>query len=230
MPWARQFDPGGARQHPHAALRQAIGGVARHRPVLVHRGDVDDPPAAALRDHLLGGDLGAEERALQVDRHHPVVFGLGGVERRGAGFDAGVVDHHVEATELRHRRVDQRLKLVDAADVGVDADRLLAERGDLALQRFGRRGVDDVVDDNVGARLGEAERNRLADPAVAAGDDGGLSVERHRDVSLASGATRGRRNGDGAKLSFGADPGQFREINCRSCGPPPAPAALRRRN
>src|SRR5664280_255471 len=52
-----QLDPGGAGEHAHAALGQAVGGVARHGPVLVHRGHVDDPAAAALGDHLLGGRI-----------------------------------------------------------------------------------------------------------------------------------------------------------------------------
>src|SRR5438093_10403738 len=64
---ARQLDSTRARQHAHAALGQAVGDVARHWPVLVHRGDVDDAPAAALLDHLLGGDLRPKKGALQVD-------------------------------------------------------------------------------------------------------------------------------------------------------------------
>ena len=62
--------PGGARQHAHAALGQAVGGVARHRPILVHGSDVDDASAAALLDHLLRRELRAEEGALQIDGEH----------------------------------------------------------------------------------------------------------------------------------------------------------------
>jgi hypothetical protein len=57
-----EFDPGRARQHAHAAFRQAVGGVAGHRPILVNRADVDDASAAALPDHLLGGDLRPQKR------------------------------------------------------------------------------------------------------------------------------------------------------------------------
>src|SRR5215831_15142518 len=78
-----EFDTRGAREHAHAAFGQTIGGVAGHRPVLVHRGDVDDTTAATLFDHLLGGNLCAEEGALEVDRHHSLVLILGRVEDRG---------------------------------------------------------------------------------------------------------------------------------------------------
>ena len=42
----------------------------------MHRGNVDDPSAAALGDHLFGGVLRSEEHTAQVDIHHLVeVFG-----------------------------------------------------------------------------------------------------------------------------------------------------------
>ncbi len=63
--------------------------------------------AAALGDHLLRRELGAEERALQVDRQHLLVLRLGRVEHRRARLDAGVVDHDVEAAERLDRRVDE---------------------------------------------------------------------------------------------------------------------------
>src|SRR6266568_2031488 len=66
----------------------AIGRVARHRPVLVDRADVDDPPAGALGDHLLGGELRAEEGALEIDRQDLVVLVFGGLEHRSARLDA----------------------------------------------------------------------------------------------------------------------------------------------
>ena len=64
---------------------------------------------------------------------------------------------------------------------------LVAERGDLLLELLGGLRVGDVVDDDVGALLGEAEHDGLADAAVAAGDDGDLAVEVHVRCSLSSG-------------------------------------------
>ena len=96
---------------------------------------------------------------------------------RRAGLDAGVVDHDVEAAEGLDGRVDEALQVVDLADVGVDADGLVAERDDLLLEVLGGLLVGDVVDDDVGARRGQRQHDGLADAAVAAGDDGDLAVE-----------------------------------------------------
>ena len=57
---------------------------------------------------------------LRLIVEHPVVLLLGGVQHRGAGLDAGVVDHDVDAAEPGHRRVDQGLEVGHLADIGVD--------------------------------------------------------------------------------------------------------------
>ena len=61
-------------------------------------------PAVTLGDHLLGGQLGTEECALQIDVEHEGVLLLGGVEDGGAGLDPGVVDHDVQLAEGAIRR------------------------------------------------------------------------------------------------------------------------------
>ena len=43
--------------------------------------------------------------------------------------------------ELFDRRGDELLQVGHLADVGVDADRLVAERGDLLFEGLGRLGV-----------------------------------------------------------------------------------------
>ena len=182
-----QLDAGLTGQHAHPALGQAVGGVAGHRPVLVHRGDVDDPAPAALGDHLLGGQLGAEEGALQVDLHDLFVLGLGRVQHRGAGLDAGVVDHDVEAAHFLHRLVDEHLQVGDLAHVGLDPDGLVPEGGDLPLQFLGGLLVGHVVDHDVGPGAGQGEHDGLADPGIATGHDGDLSFERHRPLLFFSG-------------------------------------------
>ena len=60
-----------------------------------------EPPAR----HVLGGDRAQPQRALQVDRDRLVEQVLGDTEqRRRHRRDAGVVDEHVDATELGDRR------------------------------------------------------------------------------------------------------------------------------
>ena len=87
--------------------------------------------------------------------------------------------------------IDQPLEIGHLAHVGLDADRLVAERHDLLLELLGGVGVGDVVDDDVGALLGEGEHDALADAAVAAGDDCDLAGEVH-DLLLRSVSVLGR--------------------------------------
>ena len=136
-------------------------------------------PPRTLLDHLPGGDLGAEKGALEIDRHHPVILVLGGVEHRSTSLDAGVVYHDVDAAEPANGRVDKLLQVGELADVGLDADRLVAESGDLLLEHRGRLRSNDIVDDDTGALPREFENNRLPDAAIAAGDDGNLVLQRH---------------------------------------------------
>src|SRR5437773_316710 len=74
---------------------------------------------------------------------------------------------------------DQLLQVRHLADVGEDADGLVAERGDLLLQLLGGLRMDDVVDDDVGALPGQLQYHGLADATVASGDDGDFSLQRH---------------------------------------------------
>src|SRR6478736_136129 len=178
-----ELHPGGSRQHPHAALGDAVGGVAGHRPVLVHRRHVDDDAATALGDELLRRALAAEEGALEVDREHPVVGVLVGVEQGGTRLDAGVVDPHVDAAVCRDRRVDEALQVRDLADVGVDADRLGALVGDLVVNGLGVLWSRHVVHDDLGALSAGDLADRGADAAVASGDDDDLVLEQHAQFS-----------------------------------------------
>jgi hypothetical protein len=70
------------------------------------------------------------------------------------------------------------------ADVGVDADNLVAQRGDLLLEGLRRLGVRDVVDGEVGALPSQFEHDGHANAAVAAGDDGDFSFDTHSESSL----------------------------------------------
>src|SRR5262245_911941 len=130
-------------------------------------------------DHLLGCELRAEERALEVDRRHLVVLRLARVEYRGAGFDAGVVHHYVEPTEPLHRRIDEFLEVGRLAHVSRDSNGLVTELADLPLERLGRLRMDHIVDDDAGLLTRQLENDRLTDPAVAAGDDSNLVFQGH---------------------------------------------------
>ena len=98
------------------------------------------------------------------------------VSRIRCGFPPRRCCHNVEPAERAHRLVDQHIEVGELAHVGVDADRLLTELADLLLERLCRSRMSHIVDDEIGTLPGEFENNRLADPAVAAGDDGDLAL------------------------------------------------------
>src|SRR5215471_5430218 len=172
-----EFDARRARQQAHTAFGQAIRGVSRHWPVLVHRGNVDNAAAASLLDHLPGHNLRAEKGALEIDGHYPVVLVLSGVEDRAAGFDTGVVHHDVDPTERAHCFVDQHLQIRELAHIGFDANRLNAELADLLLERLSRLRMTHIVNHDIGVLPGEFENDRLAYPTVPAGDDRDFAIQ-----------------------------------------------------
>ena len=140
------------------------------------RRDVDDRARAGGVDHRLRGELAHQERLDDVELHRPLEEALRGHHRRAGAGAAGVVDQDVEPAERRDRRVDEPLAVLLDEDVGDDRDAapagLLDAGDDLVEVRLGAR-----ADDDVGARLGERDRDAATDPLAAAGDDGDLPVE-----------------------------------------------------
>ena len=135
-----------------------------------------------MGDHLLGGDLGPEERAFEIDVEHALVLLLGGVEHGGAGLHTGVVHHDVDASEVGNGCVDEFLEIGRLAHIRLHMDGLVTEGEHLLLEgRCGFR-MDDIIDNNVRALLGEFENDGEADAAVASSDDGCFSFECHRSA------------------------------------------------
>ena len=84
--------------------------------------------------------------------------------RRRPG-DAGVVDQHVEAAQLRDRLVEEGVDLVRLGDVAVDRA-VVRALGPAALQRRLR----DIADPDPGAVVGEGIGDGPADAGRAGGD------------------------------------------------------------
>ena len=129
----------------------------------------------ALLDHLLGARLQHEQEALDIDRKDAAVALAGDLDDRREIEDAGVVDQDVEAAEMRHSGGDGRVDRLLLRDVELDAEGVRPE--------FGREGLRallvQVRDDDLRAFLDVALRNRLADAARRAGDDGDLVRDLH---------------------------------------------------
>src|ERR1700683_5383548 len=117
-----EFHTRRARQHAHTAFGKAIRCVAGHWPVFMDRRDVDDTAATALLDHLFVRELGAKERALEVDFQYLLVLCFSGVENRSAGFYPGVVHHDVDMPPFIDSSRDKALQVIQLADVRLDPD------------------------------------------------------------------------------------------------------------
>jgi hypothetical protein len=71
----------------------------------------------------------------------------------------------------------EALQVLQFAHIGLDADDLDTQSSDLRFERVCRFGMRDVVDDYTCALLCELKRDGLADPTIAAGDDGNFIRE-----------------------------------------------------
>jgi len=103
------------------------------------------------------------------------------------GLDASVVDQNIQTPELLYRLVDQALDLVRLADVGFHRQGLAARCHNLPddLRCVIRRA--DVVDDDRGSLLGEADGYGPADAGSSSGDDGHFVLQAHgRSLSPSS--------------------------------------------
>jgi hypothetical protein len=98
--------------------------------------------------------------------------GLVGMVARACGRD----DHIHAAAELALDGLGDLPDLLRVGDVGLDRNGLAAQRLDLPL-RVGQRLAVAANDHEVGARLRERQRDRLADALGAAGDGDDLAFE-----------------------------------------------------
>ena len=90
-------------------LRRAVGGAAGKRILRREAADVDDPPAAPVAQ-VWNRRLAAVEHAGEVGADDAVPLVVRHIGDRHADADAGVVDEHVEAAELRDGRAHRQLR------------------------------------------------------------------------------------------------------------------------
>ena len=121
-----------------------------------------------------------------MNLEHPVeILDADLVHQEAPAADAGVVDQDVDGAERLGRVPDAGLQGGDVADIHFQLVRPAAA---LADRRSGLLDpVDDVVDDQIGAPLGEKEGMTPPHPAPRAGDQRYSSFERtirHKAFSL----------------------------------------------
>ena len=136
---------------------------------------IDPPPPSTIRSPTSAASRNGPLRltAITLSKSSSVTSLRLLVHRR----DAGVVDEHVDAAEVAVDVLDQPVELLPVPDVaGVGRSRLAA----LGAQRGGDlvAGVGLAADDDdLGAGLREAARDREPEPAGSAGDHGDAAGE-----------------------------------------------------
>ena len=170
----------------HAELRHRIGGV-RGEPFLLHveRRRQHQNVRVGRLGEIGDGVFRHHEGAARVDPKHQIEALHVGLRGIGELDGAGVVDHDVEAAEMRHGLIEGRLHCGFLAHVDGERERVAAGLFDL-----GRGGVDGAFElgmrldglggnGDIGAVGGGFERDREPDAARAAGDEQGLALQRH---------------------------------------------------
>jgi hypothetical protein len=156
-------------------LRHAVDRLARERHLPGLGAEVDDRPAA-LADHGAADGLADEEGAFEIDRTREVEISLGHVLGSVLRAQAGVVDKDVDRTGCRKRLVDGVCNLVELRHVHLHADGTATEPLDLAGDPRRTRSIAQAKHD-ICAGVGKGERDRLAEAACGAGDEGDAAAE-----------------------------------------------------
>ena len=130
--------------------------------------DVDDTARAPL-DHMRTHATAHVPGAVQIEIDHRTPAAVADLSRRGGKLTAGVVDQKIDAAEALDGLLNQRLDLIDVANVGGHGQAANAGVDDL----FGRPvQVLSVAagDDDIGAKVGKGQGDTPTYAAPTAGN------------------------------------------------------------
>ena len=175
---ARQLLGQGLGERGHARLGGGVVGLPEVADLTDDRGDVHHP-AEALLEHLVDEHLGAVEDPVEIDGQHPAPGGVVHLHEALVRRDAGVVDEDVDVPELLQHVLRHPIGIGVIGHVGLGEHDSAAQLLDLVRHAAGGGLAGDVVDGDVGALLGERERDGASDAAGASGDERGASFEQH---------------------------------------------------
>ena len=88
------------------------------------------------------------------------------------GFYPGIVHHDVDTPKPFDRRGKEAFEVLQFTDVRLDAEDTCAQSSNLFFDRVSRIRMRDVIDHNACTLPCELERNRFADTAIAASNNG----------------------------------------------------------
>ncbi len=168
-PTRRVHDGHLPREPDHAVLGCDVGRAAARPVESRDRGHVDDP-APPARQHLAQGALAAEEDAGEIDVDDAPPHGLVRlVDIEIAVEDAGVIDHHLERPERRHRALHGAIELGSSSHVGAERDRARSVLGD-ELGRLARGRLVEIHRRHRRSASPQHDGRRTADAGAGARD------------------------------------------------------------
>ncbi len=172
----RKFTRQRPRQAQQAGLRCGVTGLTDPADVAARRHDIDDSSPAA-QQHLAHHGPNAQEGAAEIGRDDIVPAFALHVDHEAVARDAGVVDEHIDRSELASHAAEECVDRHFVRDVAS-----LGERSDVPLldQRDGFPGsvvALPVADRDGRTAIGERDSDRAADAARAASHDGDTAFE-----------------------------------------------------
>src|SRR5229473_620633 len=94
-------------ERDQSRLGRRVDRLAGRKVARCRRGDIHDRAPRLLFRHLRRREARERDRRAQVDREHPVLVGAAGLHERGARRSpSGVIDQHVDSSEMVERRAD----------------------------------------------------------------------------------------------------------------------------
>src|SRR4029077_15329331 len=144
------------------------------------------------------GGLAGEESGLQIQGESEVEVVFVDVEREATDAVAGVVDENVQLSEMFSSFLNGGRDLSEIGHVHLKRQRLAAHGLNFAYEA-GRAAHVAQAEGDVGAGVGQGERDGAAEPAGSSGDKGDLAGEieagklRHEGSSPPRGGKRKRR-------------------------------------
>ena len=167
----RPLDRERFRERGHARLARPVRGDFVQRDDRCERSDVDDASVTPL-DHVASEDAAGTQHPGEVRVHDLIPLGVRDLERGAPHRAARRVHQDVDLAELLDRCVGERLEGIGIRYVRRHRERASSASFDLARRLFGQLRPTTRRDD-VGAGVGQPERDRLADARSRADDDGG---------------------------------------------------------
>ena len=122
-------------------------------------------------DHVASEDSAGTEHPREIGVHDLIPLGVGDLERRAPHRAARRVHQDVDFAELLDRCVGESLEGIGISDVSRHRERASSASFDVTRRLFSELGTTTRRHD-IGARVGEAERDRFTDPRSCADDDG----------------------------------------------------------